>query len=110
MQGAAIVRFTREMSQWEPEHFVRSVLVEWLRVAEVWVGADFLFGRERSGNFTLLRSLGAQYGFRAEKIDPIRYKDFIVSSTRIRAAMMTPRRSVGAASRSPMSRMSSITA
>ena len=84
VQGAAVVRFTREMSQWEPEHFVRSVLVEWLRVAEVWVGADFLFGRERSGNFTLLRSLGAQYGFRAEKIDPIRYKDFVVSSTRIR--------------------------
>ena len=84
VQGAAVVRFTREMSQWEPEQFVRSVLVEWLRVSEVWVGADFLFGRDRSGNFTLLRSLGAQYGFRAEKIDPIRYKDFIVSSTRIR--------------------------
>ena len=84
VQGAAVVRFTREMSQWEPEHFVRAILVEWLRVAEVWVGADFLFGRERSGNFTLLRSLGAQYGFRAEKIDPIRYKDFVVSSTRIR--------------------------
>lgn len=84
VQGAAVVRFTREMSQWEPEAFVRNVLVEWLRVAEVWVGADFLFGRDRSGNFTLLRSLGAQYGFRAEKIDPIRYKDFVVSSTRIR--------------------------
>src|SRR5688500_9884325 len=84
IQGAAVVKFTRDMSQWEPEKFVRSVLVEWLRVAEVWVGADFLFGRDRSGNFSLLRSLGAQHGFRAEKIDSIRYKDFIVSSTRIR--------------------------
>jgi riboflavin kinase/FMN adenylyltransferase len=84
VQGVAVVRFTRAMSQWEPEQFVRNVLVEWLRVAEVWVGADFLFGRDRSGNFSLLRSLGAQYGFRAEKIDPIRYKDFVVSSTRIR--------------------------
>ncbi len=84
VQGAAVVRFTAEMSQWEPEAFVRTVLVEWLRVAEVWVGADFLFGRNRSGNFTRLKSLGAQYGFRAEKIDPIRYKDFVVSSTRIR--------------------------
>jgi riboflavin kinase/FMN adenylyltransferase len=84
VQGAAVVRFTTEMSQWEPERFVRSVLVEWLRVAEVWVGADFLFGRDRSGNFSLLRSLGAQHGFRAEKIDPVRYKDFVVSSTRIR--------------------------
>ena len=84
VQGAAVVRFTRELSQWEPERFVRTVLVEWLRVAEVWVGADFLFGRERSGNFSLLRALGAQHGFRAEKIDPVRYKDFVVSSTRIR--------------------------
>jgi riboflavin kinase/FMN adenylyltransferase len=84
VQGAAVVRFTREMSQWEPDKFVKTVLVDWLRVAEVWVGADFLFGRDRTGNFTLLRSLGAQHGFRVEKIDPVRYKDFIVSSTRIR--------------------------
>lgn len=84
IQGVAIVRFTRELSQWEPDRFIKTVLVDWLRVAEVWVGADFLFGRNRSGNFTLLRTLGAHYGFRAEKIDPVRYKDFVVSSTRIR--------------------------
>jgi len=80
----AVVRFTRELSQWDPETFVRTVLVEWLRVSEVWVGANFLFGHERSGNFTTLRTLGQRYGFRAEKIDPIRYKEFVVSSTRIR--------------------------
>jgi riboflavin kinase/FMN adenylyltransferase len=84
VQGVAIVRFTRQLSRWEPEAFVRAVLVDWLRVAEVWVGADFLFGRDRTGTFTTLRTLGAQYGFRAEKIDPVRYKDFVVSSTRIR--------------------------
>ncbi len=50
----------------------------------MWVGANFLFGHERAGTFTVLRSLGARYGFRAEKIDPVRYKDFVVSSTRIR--------------------------
>lgn len=84
VQGVAIVRFSEELSQWEPDAFVRRVLVDWLHVAEVWVGADFLFGRNRSGNFSLLRTLGQQLGFRAEKIDPIRYKDFVVSSTRIR--------------------------
>jgi riboflavin kinase/FMN adenylyltransferase len=84
MQGLAIVRFTPELSRWDPETFVRTVLVEWLRVAEVWVGANFLFGHNREGNFSVLRSLGARYGFRAEKIDPVRYKDFVVSSTRIR--------------------------
>lgn len=80
----AVVRFTRELSQWDPETFVRTVLVEWLHVSEVWVGANFLFGHGRSGNFTSLRMLGQRYGFRAEKIDPVRYKEFVVSSTRIR--------------------------
>ena len=84
MQGIAVVRFTRELSLWEPEAFVRTVLVEWLHVAEVWVGANFLFGHDRTGTFSVLRTLGARYGFRAEKIDPVRYKDFVVSSTRIR--------------------------
>jgi riboflavin kinase / FMN adenylyltransferase len=84
VRGAAVVRFTPELSQWDPERFVRTVLVDWLRVAEVWVGGNFLFGRDRSGNFSMLRALGLQYGFRAEKIDPVRYKEFVVSSTRIR--------------------------
>jgi riboflavin kinase / FMN adenylyltransferase len=84
IEGVAIIRFTHALSRWEPEQFVRTVLVEWLHVAEVWVGGNFLFGRERSGNFSLLRSLGARYGFRVEKIDPVRYRDFVVSSTRVR--------------------------
>jgi riboflavin kinase/FMN adenylyltransferase len=84
IHGVAVVRFTIELSQWDPEHFVRAVLLEWLHVAEVWVGANFLFGRDRTGNFSLLRALGSQYGFRAEKIDPVRYKEFVVSSTRVR--------------------------
>ena len=84
VHGTAIVRFTPEVSRWDPDTFVRTVLVDWLRVSEVWVGANFLFGRDRAGNFSLLRSLGAVYGFKAEKIDPIRYKDFVVSSTRVR--------------------------
>jgi len=84
VQGTAIVRFTSELSRWDPETFVRTVLVDWLRVSEVWVGANFLFGRDRAGTFTLLRSLGGRFGFNAEKIDPVRYKDFVVSSTRVR--------------------------
>jgi riboflavin kinase/FMN adenylyltransferase len=84
MQGVAVIRFTHELSLWDPETFVRTVLIDWLHVAEVWVGANFLFGHERAGTFSVLRALGARYGFRAEKIDPVRYKEFVVSSTRVR--------------------------
>ena len=74
LHGVAVVRFTEAFSLLSPDQFVRQVLVDWLRVSEVWVGADFLFGHERAGTFSVLRSLGTQYGFRAEKIDPVRYK------------------------------------
>ena len=46
LEGAAVVRFTPELSRWDPETFVRTVLVEWLRVAEVWVGR--IEGAERA--------------------------------------------------------------
>jgi len=84
LAGVAVVTFTSGLAQWAPERFVQDVLVDWLRVSEVWVGGNFLFGHERAGNFTLLRTLGQSLGFRVEKIDAVRYKDFVVSSTRVR--------------------------
>jgi riboflavin kinase/FMN adenylyltransferase len=84
IRHVAVVRFTEELSRWSPETFVERVLVGWLRVGEVCVGANFLFGHQRTGNFNALRLLGQRFGFRAEMVDPVRYKDFVVSSTRIR--------------------------
>jgi riboflavin kinase/FMN adenylyltransferase len=84
VDAVVVVRFTTAVSQWEPELFVEAVLIDWLQAAEVWVGDNFLFGRERAGTFTLLRALGEDRGFRVEKIDPVLYKDFVVSSTRVR--------------------------
>jgi riboflavin kinase/FMN adenylyltransferase len=80
----AVVRFTEALSTWSPETFAERVLVDWLRVGEVCVGANFLFGHQRAGNFNGLRVLGQRFGFRAEMVDPVHYKDFVVSSTRIR--------------------------
>jgi riboflavin kinase/FMN adenylyltransferase len=97
MHGVAVVRFTPEVARWEPEYFVETVLIDWLHVAEVWVGANFLFGRDRAGTYTLLRALGEDRGFRTDKIDPVRYKDFVVSSTRIRHLIAEGRVDEGAA-------------
>ena len=38
MAGTAIVRFTKPLSQRDRQRFVRTVLVEWLQVGEVYVG------------------------------------------------------------------------
>ena len=84
IEALVVVRFTHDLSRWEPELFVETVLLDWLRAVEVWVGDNFLFGRDRTGTFTLLKALGEDREFRVDKIDPVLYKDFVVSSTRIR--------------------------
>jgi riboflavin kinase/FMN adenylyltransferase len=83
--GVAIVAFTRDLSLWTPERFVKVVLVDWLGISEVWVGANFLFGHRRSGDVSSLEALGRQYGFTAGKIDSVLHHGTIVSSSRIRA-------------------------
>ena len=88
LAGVAIVRFTYELSQWTPETFVNAVLVDWLGISEVWVGANFLFGHDRAGDVSTLRALGRQYGFVAGKVDSVLHNGIIVSSTRIRALVV----------------------
>jgi riboflavin kinase/FMN adenylyltransferase len=72
------------VASWDPETFVRLVLFDWLRVSEVWVGANFLFGHDRSGDFSKLRALGERYGFAARMIEPVLFKESVVSSSRVR--------------------------
>ena len=85
LAGVAVVGFTRELSEWTPDVFVKTVLVDWLRISEVWVGANFLFGHDRTGDVFSLQALGRQYGFVAGRVDSVLHHGALVSSTRIRA-------------------------
>ena len=55
-----------------------------IQAKNVGTGVVYEGASSSTGNYTLLRTLGQQYGFKTEKIDPVRYKDFVVSSTRVR--------------------------
>jgi riboflavin kinase/FMN adenylyltransferase len=55
-----------------------------------------VFGHDRAGNATKLRQLGARYGFTAEAIEPVRYKEFVVSSSRARRLITEGRVEVAA--------------
>jgi riboflavin kinase / FMN adenylyltransferase len=81
---ALCLRFTKEMGALEPEEFVRSYLVEGLKAKELLIGYDYAFGKNRKGNFALLKRLGEAYGFTTEQMEPVMVAGAIVSSTRIR--------------------------
>ena len=82
-----MLRFNARMAALEAGEFVRRLLVERLRVREVWVGPDFRFGHGRAGHVGLLQEMGAVHGFTAGSIAPVEVDGAPVSSTRIRAAL-----------------------
>jgi len=85
-----VIRFDERRAEEEPEHFVRTVLVETLKAKAVIVGTDFHFGRHRRGNVPMLEALGSEYGFEVHGLELVERNDGIdepVSSTAIRRAL-----------------------
>lgn len=82
-----VFHFTRELAEKSAEEFV-ALLAQQYAAAGVVTGEDFTFGKDRSGNVTRLRELGAKHGLRAEAVAPVADEtSAIVSSSRIREAL-----------------------
>ena len=84
IEQAVILPFTPEFSCLSPEQFVRDVLAGRFRARYVLIGWNFRFGRNQAGDTERLRELGAQYGFKTEVVDGIKWRGRTVSSSEIR--------------------------
>ncbi|WP_291320478.1 bifunctional riboflavin kinase/FAD synthetase [Desulfonatronospira sp.] len=76
--------FNKAIASMEPEDFVYQLLVQKLKLRELIVGYDYVFGKNRRGNFHLLQQLGQKYHFSVDQFMPVMVDEAIVSSTRIR--------------------------
>jgi len=79
-----VIPFTMAFSRTNPEAFVTDTLCKRFRAKEIIVGYDHNFGKDRSGNYETLLSLGEKCGFSIEMVGPFNLMDDAVSSTRIR--------------------------
>lgn len=80
--------FDAEMAARSAQEFVLEVLVAGLGASHVVVGADFQFGKGRSGNTTVLSYMGEMEGFGVTVFEPVAAKGSSkISSTRIRDAL-----------------------
>ena len=75
--------FSLETSQMRAREFVQ-LLVDRLRLVEIFCGKDFALGYKREGNVEFLRALGREQGFAVTVADPHALEGQIVSSTRVR--------------------------
>ena len=85
--GAVLVLpFTRELSLQEPDHFVKTVLVDHLRTREVHVGENFRYGHRAAGNIETLRHDGERHGFEVRAVR-LAGEDVRWSSTYVRQCL-----------------------
>jgi riboflavin kinase/FMN adenylyltransferase len=87
LEAALVLRFDRALAELTPEEFVRGVLVEELKTAEVLVGQNFRFGHRQQGHVDTLRDLGRSFGFSVQIVEPVIIDNEFVSSTSVRSAI-----------------------
>lgn len=88
VDGAVVIPFDAALAGLSAEDFVRHWLVERLGISRVVTGEDFTFGKGRSGSAATLAELGRPMGFAAEAVAPVTADAEVVSSTRIRQALV----------------------
>jgi riboflavin kinase/FMN adenylyltransferase len=85
--AVVVQQFTLKLAEKTPREFVENLLVAELGASVVLVGANFRFGRGRSGDFAVLEQLGDELGFDA-RVQPLAGDaSGTYSSSRIRQAL-----------------------
>ncbi len=82
-----LIHFDRAFSGQTGEAFIRGLARDLGKIQSLCVGADFVFGHQRSGNVALLKKLGDELGFTVHGLAAVSLDNQIVSSTRIREAI-----------------------
>ncbi len=83
-----IMPFTQELSRLRADEFVRDILVEKLHLTKLIIGYDHRFGRNREGGMQEMVLFSETYGFELEEIPAQDISESIVSSTKIRQALL----------------------
>jgi riboflavin kinase/FMN adenylyltransferase len=81
------LRFNTRFALQSPQNFIDKLLVEGLGVRYLVIGDDFRFGRDRAGDFALLKQAGEEHGFEVVNMHTFILDGERVSSTRIREAL-----------------------
>ena len=79
-----LLRFNKSLAQTSAETFISEYLIEALKVKHLLIGDDFHFGRNRAGNFAMLKSYSVAGQYQVEDTETILEGGERISSTRVR--------------------------
>jgi riboflavin kinase/FMN adenylyltransferase len=88
VDAVVLIPFSLKFSKMTAEDFVCQILSDSLHIKKIFIGYDYTFGKDKVGNAAFLVDFGNRLGFDIDIINAIRVDDTIVSSTRIRNAIL----------------------
>jgi len=88
VQRLICVNFHREFANKNAQEFIETLLVKQLGIKHLIIGDDFRFGKNRSGDFTLLKQAGEKFNFSVSDTASFKLEDCRISSTQIRDALV----------------------
>tara|TARA_Y100000590_G_scaffold431090_1_gene545475 strand:- start:11 stop:949 length:939 start_codon:yes stop_codon:yes gene_type:complete len=80
-------KFNRKFSKITAKKFIHNIIYKKISPKLIFVSNNFKFGNKRKGNVSLLKKFSGDYNYQLKKINPFKYKNKIVSSTRIRKSL-----------------------
>ena len=81
------IKFNKRFSKITANKFIENIIYKKINPKLIFVSHNFKFGNKRKGNVNLLKKLSKNYNYKLVKIKPQKYKDKIISSTRIRKSL-----------------------
>jgi len=88
IDGLILIPFDLEFSKTSAEAFVNRILWDKLHIRKIFIGHDYTFGKNKVGNEAFLFSRGKKLGFDVDVFHAVKLGDEIVSSTRLRYAIL----------------------
>ncbi len=83
-----VVPFTETFANQTAEEYCTNFLYHYFKPHTIIIGYDHRFGKNRSGDYTLLETMAQQLGFAVKEIDEQILNAVTVSSTKIRKALL----------------------
>ncbi|MBU4367140.1 MAG: bifunctional riboflavin kinase/FMN adenylyltransferase [Verrucomicrobia bacterium] len=91
VHGCIVIPFTRSLARREPKAFIAMLALAAPALRQIVVGRNWTFGRQGRGTPAMLKALAPCFGFKVTVIPSVRWHGAVVSSTRIRAAVLAGR-------------------
>ncbi len=88
IENLLVINFTKEFAKQSSEEFITDIICNKIGVKHIIIGHDHKFGKDRNGNDNALIELGIKNNFTVERVEPVKYGDEIISSTKVRNALL----------------------